>query len=37
MPKKDEIDESTATNPNNQKIVDEFTRLIDQIKIQINS
>lgn len=37
MPKKEELDESTAMNPNNQKIVDEFMRLIDQIKIQIDN
>ena len=37
MHKKETIDESDAVNPNNQKIVDEFKRLIDQIKIQIDN
>ena len=35
MPKKDYIDD--IVNPNNQKIVEEFERLIDQIKIQIDN
>ncbi|AYV76864.1 MAG: DNA polymerase family X protein [Barrevirus sp.] len=34
---KGHMDESEAINPENQKIVDEFGRLIDQIKIQIDN